>query len=203
MGDPHFPFRAPDLRFDPQDMTTSRHLIRRAREGDASAVSALLRRHMPPLQKWAHGRLPRWARTVTDTADLVQDALLNTLKRLRTMEPQGHAALQGYLRRAVDNRINDEFRKIGRRGLPQPLDEVRPDAGPTPLEMTVAAEIEESYRQALRRLRESDRRLIVGRVELGYSIEQLAILTGRARTDSVRVALKRALTRLAIEMDSA
>ncbi len=203
MGDQHSPSPAPEPRFDPQAMTTSRHLIRRARDGDASAVSALLLRHIPPLQKWAHGRLPRWARTVADTADLVQDALLNTIKRLRTMEPQGHAALQGYLRRAVDNRINDEFRKIGRRGLPQPLDEIRPDAGPSPLDTTVAAEIEECYRHALRRLRETDRRLIVGRVELGYSLEQLAVLTGRARVDSTRVALSRALGRLAAEMDGA
>jgi RNA polymerase sigma factor (sigma-70 family) len=203
MGAPHPPSGPPGLRFDPQDMTTSRHLIRRAREGDASAVSALLLKHVPPLEKWAHGRLPRWARTVSDTADLVQDALLNTLKRLRTMEPQGHAALQGYLRRAVDNRINDEFRRIGRRGMPQPLDDVRPDAGPSPLDSTVAAQIEDRYRQALRRLRPTDRRLIVGRVELGYSIEQLAVLTGRARTDSVRVALSRALIRLAAEMDGA
>jgi RNA polymerase sigma factor (sigma-70 family) len=203
MGDPHSSFSAPPPAGDPQGLTTSRHLIRRALDGDASAISDLLLRHIPPLQRWAHGRLPRWARTVADTADLVQDALLNTIRRLGTMEPQGHAALQAYLRRAVDNRINDEFRKIGRRGLPQPLDEVRPDAAPSPFEAAVAGEIEERYRQALPRLRQGDRRLIVGRVELGYSIEQLAVLTGRARTDSVRVALARALVRLAAEMDSA
>jgi hypothetical protein len=37
-------------------------------------------------------------------------------------------------------------------------------------------------------------------VELGYTYEQLALLTGKRRTDSARIALHRALVRLADEM---
>jgi RNA polymerase sigma-70 factor (ECF subfamily) len=203
MGDPHSQQpSAPDGPSDLAGRTTSGRLIQRAQAGDESAVGALLARHVPPLRRWAHGRLPRWARTVADTADLVQEAVLNTLRRLGTFEPQGHAALQGYLRRAVDNRINDEFRKIGRRGLPEELDDLQIDRGPSPLDTAVAAEIEARYRSALTRLREADRRLIVGRVELGYSLEQLAVMTGRSRVDTVRVALSRALARLAAEMNA-
>lgn len=175
-------------------------LVQRAQAGDPSALQLLLVRHLEPLQRWARGRLPRWARTVADTADLVQEALVQTLRRLGEFEPHGHTALQAYLRRAVDNRINDEFRRIARRGLASTLDEAQPDACPSPLEHAVAQQTEARYRVALTRLRPGDRRLVVARVELGYSLEQLAVLTNRARVDTARVALRRALERLALEM---
>jgi DNA-directed RNA polymerase specialized sigma24 family protein len=71
---------------------------------------------------------------------------------------------------------------------------------PSPLEEAKAQQTEDRYRSALSRLRPGDRRLVVGRVELGYSLEQLALLTGRRRVDTARVALRRALERLALEM---
>ena len=40
----------------------------------------------------------------------------------------------------------------------------------------------------------------IGRLELGYSFRQLAAVDGRASPDTVRMALKRALVRLAAEM---
>jgi RNA polymerase sigma factor (sigma-70 family) len=175
-------------------------LVSRARSGDVSALNSLFVRHMDPLRRWARGRLPRWARTIADTADLVQEALVHTLRRLDDFEPQGHSALQAYLRRAVDNRINDEFRRIARRGLAGAIDEAQPDGRPSPLDEAVAQQTEARYRAALARLRPGDRRLVVGRVELGYSLEQLALLTNRSRVDTARVALRRALERLALEM---
>src|SRR5438034_2046919 len=47
-----------------------------AQRGDVRALAALIERYLPQLRRWAHGRLPRWARTVADTADLVHDALV-------------------------------------------------------------------------------------------------------------------------------
>jgi len=190
-------------RVDPSPATSgqsSARLIARARGGDRTALGVLLDRHLRPLQRWAHGRLPRWARNLADTADLVQEAVLNTLRNLHSFEPEGHGALRAYLRRAVDNRINDELRRIGRRGQPAMLDEEHPDVAPSPLEEAIATETEERYRAALARLSESDRRLVVGRVELGYTPQQLALVTGRSRPDSARIALHRALVRLAEEM---
>ena len=175
-------------------------LVQRARRGDQAALDLLFMRHIGPLQRWASGRLPSWARSMNDTADLVQDAVLQTLRRLDDFEPQGHGALQAYLRRAVDNRINDEFRRVGRRGVAATLDDGQQDASPSPHEEAVAQQTESRYRAALECLRPGDRRLVVARVELGYSLEQLALLTGRSRVDSARVALRRALFRLATEM---
>ena len=97
-------------------------LLARARAGDGSAADTLFARYLPRLRRWASGRLPRWARDVADTTDLVQDALLQTFKRLQTFEAQDEGALQAYLRQAVLNRIRDEIRKRHRRGMTAPLD---------------------------------------------------------------------------------
>lgn len=179
---------------------TSARLLARARKGDRSALGALLDRHLGPLQRWARGRLPRWARTMSDTADLVQEAVLNTIRRLDAFEPEGQGALRAYLRTAVDNRINDELRRLARRGPAELLDESAPDRGPSPLEDAIAQETEARYRAALARLKPTDRRLVVARVELGYTPQQLALMTGRRRPDTARIALHRALVRLADEM---
>ena len=53
-------------------------LLERARAGDEGALNDLFARYGPALRRWASGRLPRWARDLADTPDLVQDTLLQT-----------------------------------------------------------------------------------------------------------------------------
>src|SRR6188508_3478712 len=98
--DPADPFeRAP---IDPESTFS---LIERARAGDEQALEQLFARHLKPLQRWARGRLPKWARDLADTDDLVQDTLLKTFKRIERFEPRRVGALQAYLRSAVLNRL--------------------------------------------------------------------------------------------------
>ena len=175
----------------------------RIRRGDADAIGVLYARYFDALRHWARGRMPKWVRSAVDTVDIVQDTLLRTLQRIDTFEHRGEGALRRYLRTAVDNRIKDEHRRITRHGVPAELDERAPDDAPSPLERVIANETETRYRVALARLRPSDRRLIVARVELGYSPQQLAALTGRRSADGARMALHRALARLAEEMTHA
>lgn len=179
---------------------TSERLLERAQRGESTALNRLFERHLSPLRRWAHGRLPHWARAAVDTSDLVQETLLKTLRHLHRFEFRGQGALRAYLRRSVDNRIKDEFRQIGRRGPHDPIDETRQGGDPSPLDVTIGRETEGRYRTALERLKHEDRQLIVARIELGYSFEQLALLSGRHRPDSARIALHRALVRLAEEM---
>ena len=63
-------------------------LVVRAQAGDRLAVEALLERCLPPLKRWAHGRLPASARGRLDTGDLVQEAALHVLGRLDKFEPR-------------------------------------------------------------------------------------------------------------------
>ena len=181
---------------------SSAELFARAVRGDASAVGALFATQIPALRRWASGRLPRWARDIADTTDLIQDAMLQTFRRFDRIDLRGRRALQGYLREAVQNRIFDELRRFSRRPPADPLDERAPALAPSPLTEAIDAENRQRYLAALRRLTGDQRELVVGRIELGYSYEQLALLSGRATPDAARVALRRALLRLAEEMAS-
>src|SRR5450631_3147002 len=95
-------------------------LVVRARAGDRLAMEALLERCLPPLKRWAHGRLPAAMRGHLDTGDLVQEAALHAVGRLDQFEPRHVGAMQAYLRQSVINRIRDEVRRIGRN--PHPLE---------------------------------------------------------------------------------
>src|SRR3954465_14689948 len=71
---------------------SSIHLLDRAKAGDRGALDALMARHLPRLRRWASGRLPRWARDMADTQDLVQETLLQTFKGIERFEPRGEGA---------------------------------------------------------------------------------------------------------------
>jgi RNA polymerase sigma factor (sigma-70 family) len=183
----------PHVTATPRQRTSWRLLVR-ARLGDAGAFAQLVSRCLPELRRWAHGRLPRWARGIADTPDLIQDAALSTLRRLDSLELRGRDALAAYLRQAVRNRIRDEHRRIGRRGAAHAT--VDPaDPAPSPLERLLSDDTAQQYRTALARLEPADREMVVAHVELGYSHEQLGCMTGRSR-NAARMALGRAVQRL-------
>jgi RNA polymerase sigma-70 factor (ECF subfamily) len=152
------------------------------------------------MQRWASGRLPQWARDIADTDDLVQDALLQTFKRLGEFEPRGSGALQAYLRQAVVNRLRDELRRKGRRPDETDIDDKPIEAIGTPLEQAIGHETWEHYEAALQRLKPDDRELIIARVEMEYTYEELAQALGRPSPEAARKAAQRALVRLAEEM---
>jgi RNA polymerase sigma-70 factor (ECF subfamily) len=181
---------------DDANPDTTQHLIARARAGDPAAVERLLSRHLAPLRRWARGKLPRWARDVADTDDLVQDTLLQTFKRIDNFEPRGPGALQAYLRHAIVNRVRDEVRKKGRRPESTDLDGLAAGDRPSPLEEAIGRESIERYEKALAALKPEEREAVIGRVEMGYSYEELAELLGRPTPDAARKAAQRALVRL-------
>jgi RNA polymerase sigma-70 factor (ECF subfamily) len=178
------------------------YLVGRAREGDQEALNKLFERHLGPLQRWASGRLPKWARELADTDDIVQDALAQTFKRIERFEPRRPGALQAYLRQAVLNRIRDELRRKGRRPATDALDEMefQDETGLSPLEQAIGREGAERYERALQRLRPEDRECVIARVEMGYSYEELAEELGKPSAEAARKAAQRALVRLAEEM---
>ncbi|HET7746877.1 MAG TPA: sigma-70 family RNA polymerase sigma factor [Vicinamibacteria bacterium] len=185
------------------DPESTFHLLERVRTGDAGALDTLIGRYLPRLRRWASGRLPRWARDVTDTDDLVQDTLLRSFRHMESFEPRNEGALQAYLRQAVVNRIRDELRHRKRTPAVGELDSGHPADSPSPLEAAIGAEGVARYDAALARLKEEDRDAIVGRVELGLTYAELAEAMGKPSPDAARKAAERALLRLAQEMKRA
>ena len=187
-----------------QSPTASADLLAQARAGDTSALSRLFRRQGLALARWARGRLPPWARRFSDTADVVQDALLQTFRRIDKIELRGEGALQAYLHTAVKNRITDEMRRVARRPIDD-LDEEQQFASsdPTPFDQVMDGENEATYKRALAMLMEDDRALVVGRMELGYTYEQLAVMSRRPTAAAARMAVRRAVVKLAEYMSRA
>jgi RNA polymerase sigma-70 factor (ECF subfamily) len=171
-------------------------LLTRARNGDAQALDDLFARYLPGLRRWASGRLPRWARDLADTPDVVQEVLLETFKRIEGFDCRGEGALRAYLRQAVMNRIREELRRANRRPVRVELDESLIDAGLSPLEAAVGAEVVERYEAALQQFSEGDRELIIARVEMGLTYAELAAATGKPSADAARMAVGRALLKL-------
>jgi RNA polymerase sigma factor (sigma-70 family) len=178
-------------------------LVIKARAGNQEAVEALLQRCLPKLKRWAHGRLPSAARGALDTNDLVQETALHAIKRLDQFEPRHVGAMQAYLRQSVINRICDEVRKVGRHPAPVELPEDLPSDAASPLEMAIKSEAYERYRDALLKLSPRDRELIVERVELQWTLLQIADQAGMGSPDAARMAVSRALKRLAAVMKDA
>ena len=183
------------------DPASTIELIDRARQGDQEALERLFARHHLPLRRWTSGRLPRWAREVVDTDDLVQDALLQTFRHIGDFEARGAGALHAYLREAVLNKIRDELRKRGRHGAAAGLDGREADHGQSPLELAIGRETFECYERALSRLKPEEREAIIGRVEMGYSYEELAAALGKVSSEAARKTARRALLRLVNEME--
>jgi RNA polymerase sigma-70 factor, ECF subfamily len=185
------------------DLDSTFHLIERARAGDQHALERLFTRHLKPLQRWARGRLPKWARDLADTDDLVQDTLVQTFKRIEHFEPRRVGALQAYLRQALLNRIRNELRRKGRQPHVTDLDDLEVDSVESPFEQAIGREAVERYERALQRLTREEREAIIAKVEMGYSYEELAEVLDKPTPDAARKAAHRALVRLAEEMKRA
>lgn len=178
------------------DPESSFELIQRAQGGDSTALERLFERYRPRLQRWASGRLPRFAREITDTEDLVQDAMIGTFRNFTDFDGRSEWALQAYLRRAVTNRIRDELRRTASRPRRDELGEL-PTPEHSPLEAAIGKETFELYDRALASLDDVEREAVIARLELGCSYQEIAALADKSTTDAARMMVSRALAKLA------
>jgi DNA-directed RNA polymerase specialized sigma24 family protein len=174
---------SPESRRDEMAVLSTLALLDRANEGDRKAREALYHRYLPRLRHWAKGRLPRTSRGLVDTDGLVQETLDETLRRGR----EHGGAFLGSVRRALDDRIGDEVRRVHRW---TPADETAASA----------ADPRELYERAFRRLKLSEQAAIAARLEEGMSYEDIAQELGSGSAEAARVEVSRALLRLAQEM---
>jgi RNA polymerase sigma factor (sigma-70 family) len=104
--------------------------------------------------------------------------------------------MQAYLRMSVINRIRDEIRRVGRRPEAVELKDDTPGDETSPLEVAIREEAYHRYRTALQQLRTRDREMVVARIEVQWSIAEIAQRFGMASIDAARVAVSRSLKRL-------
>jgi RNA polymerase sigma-70 factor (ECF subfamily) len=184
----------------PDNPESSFDLLVQAKAGNDDALNQLLGRYIPRLERWVSGRMPHGIRSMNDTADIVQESVINALRNLNTLEIRSEGALLAYLRQAVNNRIIDQFRRHGRR---PPRVEIPIDAEAaetSPLEAAIGVEAMERYERALAGLREKDQHVIILHVEFGMKADDLATELGLETPAAARMALQRALKKLAEAM---
>jgi RNA polymerase sigma-70 factor (ECF subfamily) len=92
------------------------------------------------------------------------------------------------------------LRRFERRGPASAVDSGVPADTPSPLELAIGRQDSARYEAALSRLRPEDREAIIARVEMGYSYEHLAVALGKPSAEAARKAARRAVLRLAAEM---
>lgn len=193
--------RAADAVDDASSSTV--YILERARLGDRSAIHVLIERAAPAVRRWARGRVPHYVRREANTEDVMQDVVFRMLKNIKRLPQLTVGGLQAYLRQSVVNRIRDLIRGSVRHGVPVELPEDLHDDTPSPLEAAIRGERLDRFLAALQRLRPADRQIIVWRIELGYTVAEIAPRLGKTNA-AAGMAVSRAIARLAkaLEVDA-
>jgi RNA polymerase sigma factor (sigma-70 family) len=184
----------------PDTSGSTARLLRLVREGDARARETLVARYLKRLRPLAHGRVPRHARDLVDTDDLVQVTVVRALSHIETFEPRREGAFLAYLRQVLLNQIRDEARRAARRPDRGALHENLADPGTSPIEDVIGRDALERYERALSRLTAEQREAVIMRLELGYTYDEIGEAMGRTSGESARGLVARGMARLALDM---
>ncbi len=180
-----------------QGLDSTAVLLIQVRAGDSEAERRLIGRYLNPLQRWAHGRLPQFARSMVDTDDLVQITLIRSLRRIGEFEPRRRGAFLAYLRRILLNQIQEEVRRAAGRPRPEdPVDQI-PDSSASPLERAIGRQAVDRYEAALANLTGEQKEAVILRVEMGFSYPEVAEAMGANTPNAARMLVVRGLVRLA------
>jgi RNA polymerase sigma-70 factor (ECF subfamily) len=152
-----------------------------------------MRRYEPLLRRYAHGRLPRAARGLRETQDLVQTTILRALAHVRTFKAEGAGAFHAYLRTILRNRVR---RSLARAPAHEPIAEnlASPDRGP--LEEVISREDHAAYEAALLRLPRRQLQAVTLAIEGQLSLEEVAAAIGCPSANAARMFTRRAVIRL-------
>lgn len=195
---------------DPQGKSPGRRalestasLLVRVRRGDDGARNQLIGRYLPAFQRWAHGRLPSYARDLAETDDLVQVTLMSALDHIEGFEPRREGAFLAYLRQILMNKVRDEIRRVGRRPRKETVPEDLAGDVPSPLDQAISEETLEAYERSLAGLPVKVREAVFLRIEFGLTYEQIAEAVESPSANATRMMISRGLVRMAEAMNGA
>lgn len=170
-------------------------LLRRAREGQKSAVEELLARHREPLRRMIAMRLDQALAKRVDASDVVQDVLIVVARRLDEYLRDPRMPFHLWLRQIAQDRIIDAHRKhrrAERRSVDREqasraasLDESSGelvarlvDQELTPASAAIREEFKRRYEKALESLSEDDREILLMRHHEQLSNQDVAMALG-------------------------
>jgi RNA polymerase sigma-70 factor (ECF subfamily) len=188
--DPH------DAGETPPPLETTQELLVRVKDGDERALDRLVTVYTPLLRRWGRGRLPRGARDLSDTEDLVQVTLTRVLRRIDDFDPRHPGAFLAYLRRTFLNTMRNEIRRANRSPRGEPVSDELIDRGPSVLEEAIGRRALEGYERALDALTDDQRAAVILRVEFGLRHAEIAEHLGSPSANAARMLVSRGLVRL-------
>jgi RNA polymerase sigma-70 factor (ECF subfamily) len=172
-------------------------LVQFAQAGDRAARNLLVRRFLPVLTRWAHGRLPSYARDLSETGDLVQKTLIKALRGIDGFEYRREGAFIAWLRQVFINEVRDEIRRAGRKPWKVELPDDLAARTPSPLAHVLSQETFAAYDAALAKLRPRTREAVILRLEFGYSYPQIVQAIGSTSENATRMLVTRAVVQVA------
>jgi RNA polymerase sigma-70 factor, ECF subfamily len=167
--------------------------------------NAVIGGYLPQLKRFAKRHLPAHLHGTISPDDLVQEVVLRGLRQLPRLELSHEQAFLSYLLTSIRHRIVDEVRRKRHQPAFVMDDDGNrsADRGVSPLQRLISRESMRSYAQALARLTDRDRQLIVLRLVRGLSCLDIAARLGMPSDAAVRMAVRRALLRLKKRLDRA
>ena len=136
---------------------------------------------------------------MADTEDLVQESLLEGIRRIDHFESRHEGAFLAYLRQILVNKLRAELRRPRSQNYHENhenLDSVKA----LPLLDDLDREAFLDYEKALSQLKSKAREAIILRFEFGLSFGEMAAVMGKASADAARMSVNRALRHLAAAM---
>lgn len=171
-------------------------LVSRAAQRDPEATAALLAQVRPGLVRYCRARLGRIGGAYTTADDVAQEACLGVLRALPRYRDQGRP-FSAFVYGVAAHKVADAQRAAIRDSAVTASDTLpdRPDAAAGPEQQAVATDLARRLSALLDRLSETAREIIVLRVAVGLSAEEVGAVVGMS-APAVRVAQSRALARL-------
>lgn len=192
--------------------TSTQGLLHRVQTGDNAALNELYNRYLMRVLAAVRARLGAELRGKLESWDVVQDALLASLKNVESFNQTSEGAFLNWLAKVVENRIRDQldYFRAGKRdhrlesplAAPRsaessvPLDLPERSSVPTPSQVLVLTEDLARLEMAMDRIPEESRELIVAVKIEGRTYADIAQAQDKS-ADAVRMQVNRALLALA------
>jgi RNA polymerase sigma-70 factor, ECF subfamily len=171
-------------------------LVERAVRGDPDATERLLALVRPGVVRYCRAHLGRVGGRYTTADDVSQEVCIAVLRSLPRFRDQGRP-FTAFVFGIAAHKIADAQRAAVRHLAVTPVDTVvdRPDSAPGPEQRAIETDRARRLSELLRHLSDVHREILVLRVAVGLSAEEVAGALGMT-AGAVRVAQSRALARL-------
>jgi RNA polymerase sigma-70 factor, ECF subfamily len=179
------------------------HVLDRACQGESEALSVLYRRFLPGIFGYIAARVPD--RTIAE--DLTSDVFLAMVENIPRLRARNEAGFTSWLLQIARVTVAGYYRKQEKQPIRLPLEHAEGQEkqlaqalrSPNPADdPAYQVEVREEWHQmvqAMNRLTEEQRQVLVGRLLLGYDVATVARMIGK-KANAVKALQFRALNSL-------